>query len=598
MNDQCHTDVFPRNFDEHTCDHVARNGRLSTIPIHPDIEATIQTINMEMQVMGYSNILCSENGEIKVVVNTLAENMLRLIQANHRCLSSRSELESHSRRVEADLIHVQKLHKRCQDDLEEAKRISDLNKERERQSSNEKKLLNQRLKSTTDELRKLQLNFQRRETQFSHERRKLEKEAVDLRHRLATVLHKPLSTYAKCMKKSDPVSNSTTDLASQCSVITEMERGKSVQGRSVSGNRSLQSRQASGNRKSGISRIYPNNVGKFIDDQHSTFDSNHSTSNVHYDAQFNLQALVVKQLESRQYDMLYENRELRDLLSQISSRIFRFKNFVQHYCLPSSNLLLNDGSKQTGLDVVIPSVDFDSLDESDEDTEGEFPTRNSSDDDLVCSSNETSNSKHDRRSSANVNNLLLELPYALVRDHITRRIRYLSRSLWRELKLVAQSSLALTHRIETVDMDVVKNKENIKAKPVLDQDTNTIEAKILELQTQLKDYELRLKERDAALKRILFCTKRGRTSFGCDSFGREHFGLTVDNPDDQRFLNDGLSTPFGHSPNVITESHLSDSIVPSPNESLTSPKMNSTKPASTVFTGSPYPLRLLKDTQV
>lgn len=150
----------------------------------------------------------------------------------------------------------------------------------------------------------------------------------------------------------------------------------------------------------------------------------------------------MQQLEERQSTLLYENRELRDAVSQIASRFVRFTGFLERTLVQPENEV-----NALGGDVTKP-VDsgqladdgFDSLDEATDEEQPRSINRGSSDDDAIPPEDQqTGASQNDasrRRHSAGVNELLLQLPYALVREHLMQKLRKLSRRLWRQLRKV------------------------------------------------------------------------------------------------------------------------------------------------------------------
>ncbi|CAH8594286.1 unnamed protein product [Schistosoma turkestanicum] len=548
------------------------------------LDSSIRLIHSEFEVMGYSKVLRVENGEIRIIMNNLIDGVLKLITSYHKSLNSREETELSFNRVQSDLTQVQKLYRRCQQNLEETQRSNELIKEREKQALNETKLLNDRLKSTSNELRKIQSNFQRHEVQFLHERRKLEKEATDLRKRLATLIDKATPNWNKGQKTNRPSCSPTGLSMSQWSLSSEVDKKPE-----------LQNREPSSSRRFGVS--VRTNSGLVSAKFESSAPVNNDNLNSHIKDDLDSQAskadlssLIVQQLESRQNDLLYENRELRDLVGQLSSRMIRFTDFLQRHC---TTWVQNN-------DNVIHSSEFDdeffSLDEEDDDDDGYF-RRESSDEDYSTIPVPKENG---RRKSTFVNSLLLELPYALIRDDLTRRVRYLSRCLWCKLKCLAKHYLKTTAL--TSEKDVTENVVNSETF-ILDHPTSgngdnensfnennqveLLKSQLAEAKSSLANCKSVLKEKELIIEHILF------SSHNLDKL--KYLNLSNSNPE----LGGKTETPFDkhniplllkESSIQITERNQLDSTSNSSDNSLNSPEIPVT-PARTIFTQSPFPTR-------
>ncbi|RTG82452.1 uncharacterized protein DC041_0007366 [Schistosoma bovis] len=394
----------------------------------------------EFEIMGYSKVLRVENGEIQITMNSFIDGVLKLITSYRKSLNSREEIELNFHRVQSDLTQVQKLYRRCQQNLEETQRSNELIKEREKQALNDKKLLNDRLKSTCNELRKVQSNFQRHEIQFLHERRKLEKEATDLRKRLTFLIDKATPNWNKGQKTNKLSCSPTVLSMSQWFLSSEVDKKPEITNGEPSSSRRFGSTIRTNSGLGSAKFDSATSVNNF--DSHIKDDLDVQTSRA------DLSSLIVQQLESRQNDLLYENRELRDLVSQLSLRMIRFTDFLQRHC---TTWVQNN-------DNVLHSNEFDdeffSLDDEEDDGD-EYFRRESSDEDY---STIVMSKENGRRKSALVNNLLIELPYAVIRDDLTRRVRYVSRCLWCKLKCLAKHYTTKTG--VTTERNVTENVVN------------------------------------------------------------------------------------------------------------------------------------------
>ncbi|KAH8863005.1 hypothetical protein KSF78_0002544 [Schistosoma japonicum] len=483
--------------------------------LYKDVVLMIELYPIEFEVMGYSKVLKVENGEIQIIMNNFVDNVLKLITSYRKSISSREEIELSFHRAQSELIHVQKLYRRCQQNLEETQKSNELTKESAKQTLSDKKLLNDRLKSTCNDLRKTQLNFQRHEVQFLHERRKLEKEATDLRKRLASLIDKTSLSCHKGQKTNRPVSTSTDLSVSQSSLLTEGDR-KSVSRQNVMLKSSvLTNKESSNSQRFGSSFRTNSGLGSAKSESLSQVDNLNLHINDDLDVRtpkVDLSSLIVQQLESRQNDLLYENRELRDLVGQLSSRMIRFTDFLQRHC-----------TAWVDNNVINASNEFDSeyfsLDEEDDD---EYFRRESSDEEY---STIVSVSKgNGRRKSTLVNCLLFELPYAVIRDDLTRRVRYLSRCLWCKLKCLAKHYI-ITKYDET---DGIKSETYILDNEKLYDDKNNNEVNLLknelvEVKSSLANCKSVLKEKELIIERILL------TSHNLNKFGK--LNLSNSNPE-------------------------------------------------------------------
>ncbi|KAH8863009.1 hypothetical protein KSF78_0002544 [Schistosoma japonicum] len=485
--------------------------------------SSVRLIHSEFEVMGYSKVLKVENGEIQIIMNNFVDNVLKLITSYRKSISSREEIELSFHRAQSELIHVQKLYRRCQQNLEETQKSNELTKESAKQTLSDKKLLNDRLKSTCNDLRKTQLNFQRHEVQFLHERRKLEKEATDLRKRLASLIDKTSLSCHKGQKTNRPVSTSTDLSVSQSSLLTEGDR-KSVSRQNVMLKSSvLTNKESSNSQRFGSSFRTNSGLGSAKSESLSQVDNLNLHINDDLDVRtpkVDLSSLIVQQLESRQNDLLYENRELRDLVGQLSSRMIRFTDFLQRHC-----------TAWVDNNVINASNEFDSeyfsLDEEDDD---EYFRRESSDEEY---STIVSVSKgNGRRKSTLVNCLLFELPYAVIRDDLTRRVRYLSRCLWCKLKCLAKHYIITKYdetdgiKSETYILDLPTSPRGDNEKLYDDKNNNEVNLlknELVEVKSSLANCKSVLKEKELIIERILL------TSHNLNKFGK--LNLSNSNPE-------------------------------------------------------------------
>ncbi|TPP59481.1 hypothetical protein FGIG_09685 [Fasciola gigantica] len=525
-------------------------AQLFPIENQSKLEARVRMINTELSSMGFPNMLLVEGGQMNVIVDVLVQNTLRLLDSHMKNLSVKSELDSRLQRVEGDLAQVQKMYRRCQENLAESQNAHAMAKERERRLEQEKKALNNKLKANTEEVRKLQLNIQRHETQAAHERRKLERENVALRERLSSSLSR--STYNANPRSRTNQQHRVTMIGSglfgslsSLNVDAEALEATTRRGGAQTGRRLVNSPS--------LTRV----TGKLA--RRPTVSTSSITSSARsesksarpwtmYDTAFSaasengsqadLYALVVQQLQERQNTLLYENRELRDVVSQMASRLVRFTSFLERTKMQS-----NDQADVERLDITklgdnvqLAGDGFDSLDEATDEDQPLSINRGSSDEDEVSPEDQqsrVSNGVCRRRPSARVNELLLQLPYALVREHLMQRVRQLSRRLWRQLRSIRAPAGSCSPHSPVLNGDSHPDG-NTKTNPgtnspttssELDRTTNgsaapeSPEAELAHLRSLVSKYKSRIQEQDVALRHALFSSSRRWTGLGfSDSF--------------------------------------------------------------------------------
>ncbi|VDM33743.1 unnamed protein product [Hydatigera taeniaeformis] len=166
------------------------------------------------------------------------------------------------------------------------------------------------------------------------------------------------------------------------------------------------------------------------------FPSAHETVRSGHPSKMSSQLDRTRNVRNRENDLFYENRELRDLVSVLSTRILRF---TRHLCRKRRRHQLLVGTSEAQLEV---NEEEEEEEETSLDGESDADTYSDS---SVCASmqSQLSDMQCQRRQSANVRHLLLELPFHLVRDQLVCRVHRLCRRLWREIKAVGSFEGAL-----------------------------------------------------------------------------------------------------------------------------------------------------------
>ncbi|VUZ43337.1 unnamed protein product [Hymenolepis diminuta] len=167
--------------------------------------------------------------------------------------------------------------------------------------------------------------------------------------------------------------------------------------------------------------------------------SQRSTENAK--SMLDLTRCMVDHLRTRENDLFHENRELRDLVSVLSSRMLRFSQHLHDRRLG----LINDQED---------SGRFQDLETEETSLDGSSEAENAENSDESSYEDNLREDSSQRRKSANVHHLLLEMPFYMVRNRLTCRVHRLSRRLWNEIK-------ALLH-IRNDDQSIVDNDLQIR----------------------------------------------------------------------------------------------------------------------------------------
>ncbi|OON21978.1 hypothetical protein X801_02122 [Opisthorchis viverrini] len=505
------------------------------------LETCLRAINSELLVLGYPAVVSYENEQPMIIVDQLAHGMARLLNSYLKNLSQQNELATKLRSAEADLTQVQKMYRRCQEDLNESHKAIALARERDRRAEEEKRAIQLRLRATTDEVRKLQLNFQRYETQSAHERRKLENELVAMRERLLTTIVPRPGNVANNISHRSSKGRSQRTSVQVSSVVTLdslSDTSETTVGLAPAFNSRPSTRVVAKPTRT-LSSIGAQNPGQKSE---RCPQDTIVTAATQKPSQIALYTHLIQSLQEREHTLLYENRELRDLVSQISSRLVRFSHFVDQQCRPLS------ADKDPVSNALSTMDEFDSLDEEDDDTMSQSVQRESSDDEFPNRCTTPSHSSSSRRKSSNVNQLLLQLPYPLVRERLAQRVRQLSKELWRRLKQLsvtpetreAVGDLIDLQRLGEFSRGDSTNTPSASEKPTAsaplmnntrladgnqpqsdaeNQDPEKMSNEIKTLKELVREYEGRMQKQEVALRHALFTNMRRWNSCARDTWG-------------------------------------------------------------------------------
>uniref|UniRef100_A0A0X3NY16 Afadin-and alpha-actinin-binding protein A n=1 Tax=Schistocephalus solidus TaxID=70667 RepID=A0A0X3NY16_SCHSO len=458
-----------------------------------------RSLNSEFIGIGLQPFLIFElkdHSTATVQYNLLISSCLALFERQIRTLHALEVAEDSLRRVTGDLDHSRKMNRRLQENLAAASIANSQNRERERRLEAEKTAVNAQLRSAKETIRRLQLDCQHRITQCQHEMKKQEHECTGLRKRLNTLLRAPVAK---------PAANEVTSVASgRSSQLTSATL-------SSSSLEAMRRRCRSTNRSSQLCQTTTN---RLTNSTLSLVDAGASEADASVRCELDLARNMIAHLERRENELFHENRELRDMVSVLASRMFRFSRFAkklhvrQRSNTPVCVYYEGDDDADGG-----NSLDSYSDEEQDagERREGGsnydrdkcFPSASSSSSDLSDESELST-----RRQSADVHTLLLEMPYPLVRNKLANRVHNLSRRLWRRLKrLYSQDSS--TH---PPSQTYTQSSTGKLGEPEASCSSNGNNSELESCRQQLAECERKLREKDEILAKALFSNVRRRES--------------------------------------------------------------------------------------
>ncbi|XP_022046844.2 synovial sarcoma, X breakpoint 2 interacting protein a [Acanthochromis polyacanthus] len=165
-------------------------SELSAFCIEDNIPQCISYINQELASLGLSStcIEAISPGGTGLSTVPALNAMYELLQIHRRNMCNLEELEREHLRKSSTLEHVQMSNTRLKDQLELSIREKSGLHETERQLQLKIKTLQSCLKTEKDEVQKLQSVIASRASQYSHDAKRKEREAVKLKERLSQLL--------------------------------------------------------------------------------------------------------------------------------------------------------------------------------------------------------------------------------------------------------------------------------------------------------------------------------------------------------------------------------------------------------------------------
>ena len=152
-------------------------------PDKGSVEHCGRYLQQELQLLGLPPILDEEGGEL--TVPKLFNTMYKLLQLYRHSLKSTEQLKEGLQRAKSDHMLQAESKDRLKEDLKSKERAIATVEDQVRQLSAKTKSLSSNLRTEQEEVRRLKLSAQYRETQYSHENKKKEKELEKLKNKLS-----------------------------------------------------------------------------------------------------------------------------------------------------------------------------------------------------------------------------------------------------------------------------------------------------------------------------------------------------------------------------------------------------------------------------
>lgn len=170
------------------CDQLTSNNDAHFEPFCTmyNLEHCIAYLNQEMISLGIASLYDSGSGKFNIT--RLVNAIYNLLQRFHQGVRIRENLEDSKHRAASDLEHHQQEKRRLRSALEQLQR--ELAQEQLKQCDLLKlnNLLNNKLKSEKEEVKRLMTLIQNRDVQYKHSVRKMESELMKLKERLHLLL--------------------------------------------------------------------------------------------------------------------------------------------------------------------------------------------------------------------------------------------------------------------------------------------------------------------------------------------------------------------------------------------------------------------------
>ncbi|XP_033636385.1 afadin- and alpha-actinin-binding protein B-like [Asterias rubens] len=155
-----------------------------------NLDQCVSYLDQEMTILGFPTLFLSpdrgQSGVFDIV--QLVNCCYELIQRHQQNLRKLEEQETKQMRGDSDLEHLQSNHSRLKLQLEQLERDNVSLTEKERQQLSQNKTLAVKLKTTREEMKKLESIVKHRDTQFKHDLKKKEREINKMKERIHQLL--------------------------------------------------------------------------------------------------------------------------------------------------------------------------------------------------------------------------------------------------------------------------------------------------------------------------------------------------------------------------------------------------------------------------
>ncbi len=155
-----------------------------------NLDQCVSYLDQEMTILGFPTLFTSQDrGQSSIFdIVQLVNCCYELIQRHQQNLRKLDEQETKQMRADSDLEHLQSNHSRLKLQLEQLERDNVSLTEKERQQLNQNKTLAVKLKTTREEMKKLESIVKHRDTQFKHDLKKKEREINKMKERIHQLL--------------------------------------------------------------------------------------------------------------------------------------------------------------------------------------------------------------------------------------------------------------------------------------------------------------------------------------------------------------------------------------------------------------------------
>ncbi|VDO03652.1 unnamed protein product [Rodentolepis nana] len=210
-----------RSFDICNLDNDSSISAKLDVQWNINLCTKLQALNEDLTILGLKPFFRKSDSFIPTIdLNALTSAFSKLFERHIQSLNSRGGFDEAISRIKAELEYSRTMHERCKEELHSVQCSLSQSKEREHRIEAEITDLSNQIRKLKDSIRRLESDFQIRNTQFQHEILKLQKENGTLRARFINHLKKPMASTRRPLIPSQPCTENTKselDLA-RCTV--------------------------------------------------------------------------------------------------------------------------------------------------------------------------------------------------------------------------------------------------------------------------------------------------------------------------------------------------------------------------------------------